>query len=327
MPMREITYLQGIHEGLQHVLEHDPESVLFGQDVGAFGGAFKLTAGLQAEFGEHRVFDTPICESAMLGCAIGMATQGMHPIVEMQFADFITTALHQILNNAGTRHYRTGNAVPIVVRAPSGGGSGGGPFHSEELETFFCHMPGVKVVYPAFPSDARAAIVAAVTDPNPVIYMENKTCYRSVKEQVDDRIAPLPLGKARVRRRGEDAVVIAYGAMVHEALRAAAELQESDGYEITVVDLRSLKPYDLDTILAATAATGRVLVVSEGWKTCGFAAEISAAITETGFHLLDAPVQRLTAPDVPIPFAATLETRYRPGAGDIAVALRDLIEF
>ncbi|MDP6630909.1 MAG: transketolase C-terminal domain-containing protein [Kiritimatiellia bacterium] len=325
--MREITYLQGIHEGLQHVLEHDPETVLFGQDVGAFGGAFKLTEGLQARFGEDRVFDTPICESAMLGCAIGMATQGMRPIVEMQFADFITTALHQLLNNAGTRHYRTGNAVPIVVRAPSGGGSGGGPFHSEELETFFCHMPGVKVVYPAFPSDARAALVAAVADPNPVVYMENKTCYRSIKEQVDDGVAPLPLGKAKVRRRGVDATVIAYGAMVHEALRAAVDLQASDGYEVMVVDLRTLKPYDLDTILAATAATGRVLVVSEGWKTCGFAAEISAAITETGFHLLDAPVQRLTAPDVPVPFAATLEARYRPGAADIAAALRQLIEF
>jgi 2-oxoisovalerate dehydrogenase E1 component beta subunit len=327
MPMREITYLQGIREGLQHVLTHDPESVLFGQDVGAFGGAFKLTEGLQEQFGDDRVFDTPICESAMLGCAIGMATQGMHPIVEMQFADFITTALHQLLNNAGTRHYRTGNPVPIVVRAPSGGGTGGGPFHSEELETFFCHMPGVKVVYPAFPADARAALVAAVADPNPVIYMENKTCYRSIKQQVGDDIAPLPLGKARVHRNGEDATVIAYGAMVHEALRAAAELQASDGYEVMVVDLRSLKPYDLDTILAATAATGRVLVVSEGWKTCGFAAEISAAITEQGFHLLDAPVQRLTAPDAPVPFAASLEARYRPGAADIAATLRQLIEF
>jgi 2-oxoisovalerate dehydrogenase E1 component beta subunit len=327
MPMREITYLQGIREGLRHVLEHDPESVLFGQDVGAFGGAFKLTEGLQAQFGEERVFDTPICESAMLGCAIGMATQGMHPIVEMQFADFITTALHQLLNNAGTRHYRTGNAVPIVVRTPSGGGTGGGPFHSEELETFFCHMPGIKVVYPAFPSDARAALVAAAAEPNPVVYMENKTCYRSIKEQVDDAVVPLPLGKAKVRRRGEDATVIAYGAMVHEALRAAASLQASDGHEVMVVDLRTLKPYDLDTILAATAATGRVLVVSEGWKTCGFAAEISAAITETGFHLLDAPVQRLTAPDIPVPFAATLEARYRPGASDIAAALRELIEF
>ncbi len=327
MPMREITYLQGIREGLQHVLQHDPATVLFGQDVGAFGGAFKLTEGLQAEFGEARVFDTPICESAMLGCAIGMATQGMHPIVEMQFADFITTALHQLLNNAGTRHYRTGNAVPLVVRAPSGGGSGGGPFHSEELETFFCHMPGVKVVYPAFPADARALIAAAVADPNPVIYMENKTCYRAIKEQVEDTMAPLPLGKARVRRRGQDAVVVAYGAMVHEALRAAAELQATDGCEVMVIDLRSLKPYDLDTILAATAATGRVLVVSEGWKTCGFAAEISAAVTESGFHLLDAPVQRLTAPDVPVPFAATLENRYRPAAPHIVRALRQLIEF
>ncbi|MBT3293669.1 MAG: alpha-ketoacid dehydrogenase subunit beta [Verrucomicrobia bacterium] len=327
MPMREINYLQGIREGLQHVLEHDPTALLFGQDVGAFGGAFKLTDGLQETFGCERVFDTPICESAMLGCAIGMATQGLHPIVEMQFADFITTALHQLLNNAGTRHYRTGNAVPMVIRAPSGGGSGGGPFHSEELESFFCHMPGVKVVYPAFPSDARALIVSAVADPNPVVYMENKTIYRTVKERVSDELEPVPIGKARVCHEGQDAVVIAYGAMVHEALRAAGELQASDGYEVMVLDLRSLKPYDLDTILAAVAATGRALVVSEGWKTCGFAAEISAAITESAFHLLDAPVRRLTAPDTPIPFSATLENRYRPSAPAIATALRQLIEF
>ena len=326
--MREITYLQAIREGLQTLLRQDPSVVLFGQDVGAFGGAFKVTEGLQAEFGTDRVLDTPICESAMLGAAIGMATQGLRPIVELQFADFVTTAMHQLLNNAGTRHYRTGNAVPMVVRAPSGGGTGGGPFHSEELEALFCHMPGIKVVYPAFPGDARGLLLAAVQDPNPVIYMENKVLYRSVKERVKihEDPTPLPLGKASICHDGDDAVVITYGAMVHEALRAVSELHVSDGYEVMVVDLRSLKPYDLDTILAATAATGRVLVVSEGWRTCGFAAEIATAINEAAFHLLDAPVHRLTAPDVPVPFAKNLEDRYRPAAPDIAQALRDLIE-
>ncbi len=324
--MREITYLQGIQEGLRTLLRTDPQCVLFGQDVGTFGGAFKVTEGLQEEFGSDRVFDTPICESAMLGTAIGMATQGMHPIVEMQFADFMTTALHQLLNNAGTRHYRTGNAVPMVVRAPSGGGTGGGPFHSEELETYFCHMPGVKVVYPSTPSDACGLLLAAAKDPNPVIYMENKTLYRSAKERVPLEMPALPLGKATIRHDGEDAVVITYGAMVQEAMRAVSELHVTDGYEVMVVDLRTLKPYDLDTILAATAATSRVLVVSEGWRTCGFAAEIATAINESGFHLLDAPVHRLTAPDVPVPFAKNLEDRYRPAAADIARALRDLIE-
>jgi len=324
--MREITYLQGIQEALGELLRSDPQAVLFGQDVGAFGGAFKVSEGLLAKFGEDRVFDTPICESAMLGAAIGMATQGMHPIVEMQFADFVTTAMHQLLSNAGTRHYRTGKAVPMVVRLPSGGGTGGGPCHSQELETFFCHMPGVKVVYPAFPSDARALLLSAARDPNPVLYMENKTLYRSAKERVNDDLTPLPLGKAAVRHEGEDAVVITYGAMVHEALRAVSELHVTEGYEVMVVDLRSLKPYDLDTILAATAATTRVLVVSEGWRTCGFAAEIATAINESGFHLLDAPVQRLCAPDVPVPYSKRLEDRYRPAAADIVRALRDLIE-
>ena len=324
--MPEITYLQAIREGLRDVLQNDTTTVLYGQDVGVFGGAFKVSEGLQAEFGEERVFDTPICESAMLGAAIGMATQGMHPIVELQFSDFVTTAMHQLLNNAGTYHYRTGRAVPIVVRAPSGGGTGGGPFHSEELEAFFCHMPGIKVVYPAFPSDARALLQAAVQDRNPVVFMENKTLYRSAKERVDHEPTSVPLGKASVRHSGDDAVVITYGAMVHEALRAVSELLVTEGYEVMVVDLRTLKPYDLDTILAATAATSRVLVVSEGWRTCGFAAEIASAIMESGFHLLDAPVQRLTSPDVPVPFAKSLEDRYRPAAGDIAQALRELIE-
>lgn len=324
---REITYLQGIREGLIACLADDPDCVVYGQDVGAFGGAFKVTDGLQAQFGEDRVFDTPISESAMLGCAIGMATQGMRPIVELQFADFGTTAIHQVLNNAGTRYYRTRNAVPMVVRAPSGGGGGGGPFHSEDLETLFCHMPGIKVVYPAFPSDARALLMSAVQDSNPVIYMENKTLYRSLKEQVTDEAAPVPLGRAHVCQDGEDAVVITYGAMVHEALRAAAELRISHGYEIMVIDLRTLKPYDLDTLVAATAATSRALVVSEGWRTCNFGNEIIAAINESAFHLLDAPVKRLTAPDVPVPYAPPLERAYRPSAEDIADALRELVEF
>lgn len=325
--MPEMSYIEAIRLGMQEVLRAHPEAVLYGEDVAGFGGAFQATLGLADEFGPERVFDTPICESAMLGVAIGMATQGMRPIVELQFADFVTTAMHQILNNAGTLHYRTGVAVPMVVRAPCGGGFGGGPFHSEELEALFCHMPGIKVVYPAFPCDARNLMHAAVRDNNPVIFLENKYLYRHVKEEVPALPEVLELGHARICRNGTHATVITYGAMVSECLRAARQLAEEQGFEVTVVDLRSLKPYDTETVLTAVAATSRVLIVHEGWHTCGFGAEIAAHIAEEGLHFLDAPVRRLTAPDVPVPFSPVLEARYRPSAERIAESLIDLIRF
>ncbi len=325
--MPEMSYIEAIRLALGEVLRDDPATLLYGEDVADFGGAFKATLGLVDEFGPTRVFDTPICESAMLGVAIGMATQGLRPIVELQFADFVTTALHQLLNNAGTFHYRTGVAVPLVVRAPCGGGFSGGPFHSEELETFFCHMPGIKVVYPAFPSDARNLLHAAVRDPNPVIFLENKFLYRRIKEEVSATPEVIPLGKARICRNGSDATVITYGGMVPECLRAARRLAADHGYEVTVVDLRSLKPYDKETVMAAVAATGRVLIVHEGWHTCGFGAELAAFIAENVLHLLDAPIRRLTAPDSPVPFSPVLEERYRPNAARVADALLDLIRY
>jgi 2-oxoisovalerate dehydrogenase E1 component beta subunit len=327
MRMVERTYLEGIRDGLQHVLRTRPETVLFGEDVAGFGGAFKMTLGFLEEFGPRRVFDTPISESALFGVAIGMATQGLRPIVELQFGDFGTTALHQLLNNAGTFHYRTGVPVPMVVRAPCGGGFGGGPFHSEELESFFCHMPGIKVIYPAYPSDARNLMVAAVADPNPVVFLENKYLYRRIKELAPDRVEALPLGSARVVRAGREATVITYGAMVHEAMRAADQVRTEQGYEVTVLDLRTLKPFDEESILSAVAATNRALVVHEGWRTGGFGAELAALIGEKSFHLLDAPVSRVTAPDVPVPFAPELEAAYRPNAEKIAQALVELIEY
>jgi pyruvate/2-oxoglutarate/acetoin dehydrogenase E1 component len=325
--MPEITYIDAIRQGLRELLAEDKDVVIYGEDVAAFGGAFKATDGLYAEFGEERIFDTPICESAMLGAAIGMATQGLRPIVELQFVDFVTTALHQLLNNAGTLHFRTGIPVPMVVRAPCGGGFGGGPFHSEELEAIFCHMPGIKVVYPAFPRDARNLLHAAVRDNSPVIFLENKYLYRHVKEEVPDRREPLAIGRARICSNGHDATVLTYGGMVSESLRAARALAAESGYEVTVVDMRSLKPYDKDTIMAAVAATSRVLVVHEAWRTCGFGAELAAFVAEHAFHLLDAPVRRLTAPDVPVPFAPVLEERYRPNAEKIQAALVELIEY
>lgn len=327
MRMTELTFLEGIRDGLRHSMRTRPETVLYGEDVASFGGAFKMTLGFLEEFGAQRVFDTPISESAIFGSAIGMATQGLRPVVELQFGDFGTTALHQLMNNAGTFHWRTGIPVPMVVRAPCGGGFGGGPFHSEELEALFCHMPGLKVVYPAFPSDARGLMVAAINDPNPVIYLENKYLYRRIKEMVPDRVEPLPLGAARVVRAGREATIVTYGAMVHEAMHAADRVRAEHGYEVLVLDLRTLKPYDEESILAAVAATNRALVVHEGWRTSGFGAELAALISEKAFHLLDAPVGRVTAPDVPVPFAPELEAAYRPNAEKIAQALVELIEY
>lgn len=327
MRMAEMTFLEGIRDGLRHAMKTRPETVLYGEDVAAFGGAFKMTLGFLEEFGPQRVFDTPISESAIFGSALGMASQGLRPVVELQFADFGTTALHQLMNNAATFHWRTGVPAPLVVRAPCGGGFGGGPFHSEELEALFCHMPGLKVVYPAFPSDARNLMVAAINDPNPVIYLENKYLYRRIKEMVTDRVDPLTLGSSRVVRAGRDATIVTYGAMVHESIHAADRLRAEQGYEVLVLDLRTLKPYDEESILAAVAATSRALVVHEGWRTGGFGAEIAALISEKAFHLLDAPVGRVTAPDVPVPFAPELEAAYRPNADKIHQALVELIEY
>lgn len=327
MSLREITYLEGIRQGLQHLMRQHPDVVMFGEDIGPFGGAFKMTLGFQEEFGAARVFDTPIAESAIIGVAIGMASQGLKPVVEMQFADFGTTAIHQVLNNAGTFRFRTGTPLPMTIRAPCGGGFGGGPFHSEELEAMYCMMPGIKVVYPAFPSDARSLIVASVLDPNPVIFLENKYLYRHVKELVPGRIDPVPLGAARVCRPGKDAVVLTYGAMVHEAIRAAAKIEQEAEYSVMVVDMRTLKPLDEDTVIAAVASTNRVLIVHEGCRTCGFGAELAALVAEQAFHLLDAPVRRLTAPDCPVPFAPELEQAFRPDAARIENALLELIEY
>jgi 2-oxoisovalerate dehydrogenase E1 component beta subunit len=327
MPMREQTYLEGVREGLMHSLRTDASVVLYGQDIGAFGGAFKVTVGMLDEFGPDRVFDTPISESAMIGAAIGMASQGLRPVVELQFADFGTTAIHQVLNNAGTFHYRTGCPVPLTLRCPCGGGFGGGPFHSEELEALYAHMPGIKVVYPAFPRDARDLLVASIQDPNPVVFFENKYLYRHVKELMPTAVEPARLGAARVCRAGDDAVVLTYGAMVHEAVQAAEHLAAETDYSVMVVDMRTLKPYDADTVIASVAAANRVLIVHEGWQTCGFGAELAALVAEQAFHLLDAPVRRLAAPDVPVPFAPELEAAYRPGARRIEEALTELLEY
>jgi pyruvate/2-oxoglutarate/acetoin dehydrogenase E1 component len=318
-----ITYLEAIRLAQQRVLAEDPRVFIYGQDIGAFGGAFKATKNLAKEF-PGRVLDAPISEDAMVGLAIGAAVEGMRPIVEMQFADFSTCGLNQIVNQAATLHYRTGTPCPLVVRLPSGGTAGGGPFHSQSMESLYAHYPGLVVMTPASVEDAYTMLLEAVALDDPVIFCEHKFLYYHLKAEKLPEEA-LPFGKARITRPGRDATVVAYSAMVHEALAAAEELLQ-DGYDIEVVDLRTVKPIDTDTILASVARTGRLLVVSEDWPWGGVAAEVIARVAAEGFGLLDAPPQRLNARETPVPYHPALWGTHRPTASSVANSLRQLLE-
>ncbi|MGH8975060.1 MAG: alpha-ketoacid dehydrogenase subunit beta, partial [Acidimicrobiia bacterium] len=295
-------YLDAISDGLREAMRADPEVVLLGQDIAEYGGAFKVTAGFVAEFGKERVRNTPIVESAALGCALGLALDGFHPMVEMQFADFIACGFNQIVNNLATTHYRWGAPVPVVIRAPVGGGIAAGPFHSQNVEGYFANVPGLKIVAPATPADAKGLLLAAFEDPNPVLYLEHKALYRSASGPVPAGWYTVPLGKASVARQGRDATVATWGAGVVWALEAAGVLAAEDGAEVEVIDLRSLRPWDEAAVLSSVARTGRVLVLHEAPVTGGFGAEIAAVIAERGFAHLDAPVARLGSLDVPVPF-------------------------
>lgn len=321
--MSNITYLEAIRAAQAKALADDPRVFIYGQDVGAFGGAFKATKNLAKEF-PGRVLDAPISEDAMVGMAIGAAIEGMRPIIEMQFADFSTCGFTQIVNHAATLFYRTEVSCPIVIRLPSGGTSGGGPFHSQSLEALYAHFPGLVVMTPATVEDAYTMLLEAVSIDDPVIFCEHKFLYYHLKAEALPTEA-LPLGKARIARPGRDATVIAYGAMVHEALAATRELAK-EGYEIEVVDLRSVKPLDTDTILASVARTGRLLVVSEAFPWGGVAAEVIARVTGEGFGLLDAPPQRLNAKDTPVPYHPSLWGTHRPTASTITDALQRLLK-
>lgn len=321
--MSSITYLEAIRLAQQRALGEDPRVFIYGQDVGAFGGAFKATKNLAKEF-PGRVLDSPISEDAMVGLAIGAAIEGMRPIVEMQFADFSTCGLNQIVNQAATLHYRTGTSCPIVVRLPSGGTAGGGPFHSQSMEALYAHYPGLVVMTPATVEDAYTMLLEAVALDDPVIFCEHKFLYYHLKADKLPEEA-LPFGKARITRPGRDATVVAYSAMLHEALAAAEELSH-DGYDIEVVDLRSVRPIDTDTILASVARTGRLLVVSEAWPWGGVAAEVIARVATEGFGLLDAPPQRLNARETPVPYHPALWGTHRPTASSVANSLRQLLE-
>jgi pyruvate dehydrogenase E1 component beta subunit/2-oxoisovalerate dehydrogenase E1 component beta subunit len=318
-----ITYLEAIRLAQQKALAEDPRVFIYGQDIGGFGGAFKATKNLAKEF-PGRVLDSPISEDAMVGLAIGAAVEGMRPIVEMQFADFSTCGFNQIVNQAATLHYRTGTPCPLVVRLPSGGTPGSGPFHSQSMEAIYAHYPGIVVMTPATVEDAYTMLLEAIALDDPVIFCEHKFLYYHLKAEKLPEVA-LPFGKARITRPGRDATVVAYGAMVHESLAAAEELSQ-DGYDIEVVDLRTVRPIDTDTILASVARTGRLLVVSEAWPWGGVASEVIARIATEGFGLLDAPPQRLNAKETPVPYHPALWGTHRPTASTVANSLRQLLE-
>ena len=317
-----ITYLDAIRSAQEKALADDPSVYLYGQDIADFGGAFKATKNLAEKF-PGRVTDSPISEDAILGSAIGAAINGMRPIVEMQFADFSSIAFNQIVNQAATHYFRTGIPCPLVVRMPSGGTKGSGPFHSQCMEAIYSHYPGLVVMTPATVEDAYSMLLEAVAIDDPVIFCEHKFLYNHLKADAlpEDR---LPVGKARIARPGRHATLVAYSAMVHEALRAARELTD-DGYDIEVVDLRSTKPIDTDTILASVARTGRLLVVGEAFPWGGAAAEIVARVSSEGFHLLDAPPQRLNARDTPIPYHPNLWSVHRPNWQSIVASAQKLL--
>jgi 2-oxoisovalerate dehydrogenase E1 component beta subunit len=325
---KEISYLEAIREALVEEMRRDPKVFVLGEDVGEYGGAFGVTQGLYEEFGEMRVVDTPISESAIIGISVGASQRGYRPVAEMQFADFISCGFDQIVNQAATLRYRYGGraSVPIVVRAPSGGNVGGGLYHSQNPEGWFIHRPGLKVVAPSTPFDAKGLLKAAIRDNNPVIYFEHKYLYRRAKGPVPEGDEIVPIGVAATRREGSDITLLTYGAMVQPSLEAADRLSK-DGVEVEVIDLRSLLPYDKEAILRSVEKTSRALIVHEDVKTLGIGAELSAVIMEERFDALDAPVMRVTYPDTHCPFSHILEAFNLPNADTITAALRKLAEY
>jgi 2-oxoisovalerate dehydrogenase E1 component beta subunit len=325
---KELLYLEAIREGLLEEMQRDSKVFVLGEDVGPYGGAFGVTQGLSELFGELRVLDTPISESAIVGISIGASLRGYRPIAEMQFADFISCGFDQIVNQAATLRYRYGGraSVPIVVRAPSGGNVGGGLYHSQNPEAWFVHRPGLKVVAPSTSYDAKGLLKAAIRDDNPVIYLEHKYLYRRVKGPVPEGDEIVPIGVAATRREGDDVTLLAYGAMVTPSLEAADQLSK-DGVEVEVLDLRTLMPFDKQAIFQSVEKTNRVLIVHEDVRTLGIGAELSAVIAEERFDHLDAPVMRLTYPDTHCPFSHILEQANLPNTEKVAAALRRLAAY
>ncbi len=351
--MSVVTYLEAIRQALWEEMESDPRVFLLGQDVGTYGGPFRVTAGLLDRFGPERVIDTPISESAMVGTAIGAAMLGMRPVVEMQFIDFISCAFNQIVNFAGPNHYRWGQQVPLVIRGPSGGNVHGSAFHSQNPESYFQHTPGLKIVAPATVADAYGLLKAAIRDPNPVLFFEHKYLYRRIKGELPQPAeagspmspmspmsltppanggdgggeTPPALGRARLARAGRDLSIITYGAMLHVALEAAERLAAEAGIDLEVLDLRTVKPLDEAAILATVRKTNKVLVLTEEQLSGSVAGEVAARIAERGFAWLDGPVHRLCCPDTPVPYSPTLEEAYLPNVDKLVARVRELASY
>jgi 2-oxoisovalerate dehydrogenase E1 component beta subunit len=322
--MPELTYLQAISDGLRTEMRRDKRVFVIGEDVGVYGGAFKVTLGFQEEFGSWRVIDAPLSETAIVAGATGAAIMGMRPVAEMQFADFVSCAWDQLVTVAAKQRWRVGTPVPIVVRLPSGGGFSGGPFHSQNPESSFAHVPGLKCVCPATPEDAKGLLIAAIEDPNPVLYFEHKHLYRRIKGEVPDERYTTPIGEARIHREGTDVTLITWGAMVYTADEAASKL---DDLSVEIIDLRTILPWDKEAVLASVRKTSKALVLHEDTRTGGFGAEIAATIAEEAFEDLDGPVRRIAAPDTPVPFSPALEAAFIPQVEDVVAGLRELAEY
>jgi pyruvate/2-oxoglutarate/acetoin dehydrogenase E1 component len=322
--MPEKTYLQAISDGLRQEMRRDKRVFIIGEDVGVYGGAFKVTLGFQEEFGPWRVLDAPLSETAILGGATGAAIMGMRPVAEMQFADFISCGWDHLVTVAAKQRWRVGTPVPITVRLPSGGGFSGGPFHSQNPESSFAHIPGLKCVCPATPEDAKGLLISAIEDPNPVLFFEHKHLYRRIKGEVPNERYTTPIGEARVHREGTDVTVITWGAMVYTAEEAASKL---DDLSVEIIDLRTILPWDKDAVLASVRKTSKALVLHEDTHTGGFGARIAATIGEEAFEDLDGPVRRIAAPDTPVPFSPALEAAFIPQVEDVVAGLRELAEY
>ncbi len=324
---KAVTYLEAIREGLWEEMEADPTVFILGEDVGRYGGAFKLTEGFQEHFGQDRVIDTPISEAAIVGAAIGASHRGFKPVCEMQFIDFIAPAFDMLVNFAAKNRYRTQIGAGIVVRGPCGGGGRGGPFHSQNVESYFLNVAGLKMVAPATAYDAKGLIKAAIRDPDPVLYFEHKFLYRRIKEVLPDEDYIVPIGKARLAREGDGLTIITFGQMVYRSLEAAEQIAAEDGAEIEIIDLRSLNPMDDEAIVESVKKTSRCLIVHEAPRTGGIAGEITARVNEYCFEWLDAPVRRVTGPDTPVPFSPPLEDYYLVQVEDIVKASRWLLAY
>jgi pyruvate/2-oxoglutarate/acetoin dehydrogenase E1 component len=324
--MAVVTYLEAIRQALFDEMARDERVFVLGEDVGVYGGAFKVTEGLQDRFGEQRVLDTPISEQAIVGAAIGASYMGMRPVAEVQFIDFIACCFDMLTNFAATSRYRNGAGVPIVVRGPSGGGVGGGPFHSLNPESFFLNTPGLKMVEPSTAYDAKGLLKAAIRDDDPVLFFEHKFLYRRIKDDVPDDDYIVPLGKAALRREGKDLAIVTFGAMVHTALEAADRLAK-DGVEAEVIDLRSLAPLDREAILTSVSKTSRALLLHEATLTGGIGGELAAIIAEDAFEYLDAPIKRVASADTPVPYSPPLETAFLPNVEKVVAAAKELVEY